>query len=88
MGKHSKHGKPPGQKTQSAQPAAKKEINFERRLHANGEVNSKYIDLLDVDPPIAGQSYCLLSFLSPEKILKQKEMFYFAAFLKKWDFAK
>lgn len=87
MGKNSKHGKAPGQ-GQQTQSDAKKEINFERRVHANGEVNSKYIDLLDVDPPIAGQSYCLLSFLSPEKILKQKEMFYFAAFLKKWDFAK
>jgi hypothetical protein len=87
MGKNSKHGKAPGQ-GQQTQPDAKKEINFERRVHANGEVNSKYIDLLDVDPPIAGQSYCLLSFLSPEKILKQKEMFYFSAFLKKWDFAK
>jgi hypothetical protein len=88
MGKNSKHGKAQGQGQQQTQSDAKKEINFERRVHANGEVNSKYIDLLDVDPPIAGQSYCLLSFLSPEKILKQKEMFYFSAFLKKWDFAK
>lgn len=65
-----------------------KEINFERRTTKTGAVNSKYVDLLDVDSSIAGQSYCLLSFLSPEKILKQKEMYYFSAFLKKWDFAK
>ena len=65
-----------------------KEINFERRTMKNGAPNPKYVDLLDVDAPIAGQSYCLLSFLSPEKILKQKEMYYFSAFLKKWDFAK
>ena len=65
-----------------------KTINFERRTTKSGAPNSKYVDLLDVDASIAGQSYCLLSFLSPEKILKQKEMYYFSAFLKKWDFAK
>lgn len=65
-----------------------KQINFERKFTPSGAANPKYIDLLDVDAPIAGQSFCLLSFLSPEKILKQKEMYYFAAFLKKWDFAK
>jgi hypothetical protein len=82
MGKHSKRG--------NAQENGQKqrEINFERRVDANGVTNPKYIDLLDVDPPIAGQSFCLLSFLSPEKILKDKEMFYFSAFLNKWDFAK
>jgi len=84
MGKHSKRGgaQDNGQKQQQ------REINFERRVDANGVTNPKYIDLLDVDPPIAGQSFCLLSFLSPEKILKDKEMFYFSAFLNKWDFAK
>jgi hypothetical protein len=65
-----------------------KPINFERRTTKSGSPNSKYVDLLDVDASIAGQSYCLLSFLSPEKILKQKEMYYFSSFLKKWDFAK
>ena len=65
-----------------------KEINFERRTTKNGAPNPKYVDLLDVDAPIAGQAFCLLSFLSPEKILKQKEVYYFSAFLKKWDFAK
>jgi hypothetical protein len=65
-----------------------KEINFERRTTKNGAPNLKYVDLLDVDSPIAGQSFCLLSFLSPEKILKQREVYYFSAFLKKWDFAK
>ena len=83
MGKHSKRGK--AQETEQSQ---QKSINFERRVNANGETNPKYIDLLDVDPPIAGQSFCLLSFLSPDKILKDKEMFYFSAFLNKWDFAK
>jgi TRAP-type C4-dicarboxylate transport system substrate-binding protein len=33
--------------------------------------------------------FCVcVSFCSPEKILKQKEMFYFEEFLKKWEFNK
>ena len=39
--------------------------------------DSKYIDLLDEDNPVAGQKFVCLSFLSPEKILKQKEIFFF-----------
>ena len=73
---------------QQQKRASTKEINFERRTTKNGAPNLKYVDLLDVDASIAGQSYCLLSFLSPEKILKQRESYYFSAFLKKWDFAK
>jgi hypothetical protein len=80
--KHSKRGAGQESTNQS------KSINFERRTNSNGTPNSKYVDLLDVDTPIAGQAYCLLSFLSPEKILKDKESFYFSAFLKKWDFVK
>lgn len=47
-----------------------------------------YVDLLDEDKPIAGQKYCCISFLSPDKIIKKKEMFLFEEFLKKWDFLK
>lgn len=39
-------------------------------------------DYLDVDSPIPGQSYVCLSFISPEKVLKQKERFYTSKFLK------
>lgn len=39
-------------------------------------------DFLDVDPPIAGQNYVCLSFVSPEKILKEKQFFLFHRFLK------
>lgn len=48
----------------------------------------KYIDLLDEDKPIAGQKFVCVSFVSPEKILKQKELFFFEQFLKHYDFAK
>tara|TARA_B100000902_G_scaffold397269_1_gene460509 strand:+ start:14895 stop:15923 length:1029 start_codon:yes stop_codon:yes gene_type:complete len=50
--------------------------------------NTKYIDLLDEDKPIAGQKFVCLSFISPEKILKQKENFYFDKFLKQFEFNK
>ena len=41
-----------------------------------GEYNSaKYVDLLEEDKAIAGQKYVCISFVSPEKILKQKDIF-------------
>lgn len=54
----------------------------------DGTNNAKYIDLLDEDRPIAGQKFVCLSFVSPEHILKQKDMFLFESFIKKWDFSK
>uniref|UniRef100_A0A6C0F2S5 Uncharacterized protein n=1 Tax=viral metagenome TaxID=1070528 RepID=A0A6C0F2S5_9ZZZZ len=61
---------------------------FERHNLENGEVNPKYIDLCDEDPPIAGQKFACMSFVSPEKILKKREIFMFEQFLKQWDFSK
>ena len=54
----------------------------------NGKPNSKYVDLLDVDKSIAGQNFGCFSFITPEKILKQKEIFYFEKFLNRWEFKK
>ena len=54
----------------------------------NGKPNPKYVDLLDVDKQIAGQNFGCFSFITPEKILKQKETFYFEQFLKNWDLSK
>ena len=61
--------------------------SFERKLN-NGKNNSKYVDLLEEDKQIAGQKFVCVSFVSPEKILKQKEIFFFEEFLKKWEFNK
>jgi len=61
---------------------------FERHNLENGEVNPKYIDLCDEDPPIAGQKFACMSFVSPEKILKKREIFMFEQFLKQWEFSK
>lgn len=62
--------------------------SFEKKILENGQINPKYIDLCDEDQPIAGQKFACLSFISPEKILKQRELFMFDEFLKQWDFKK
>jgi hypothetical protein len=64
-----------------------KKQGFERKT-VDGKVNSKYVDLLEEDKSIAGQKFVCVSFVSPEKILKQKELFFFEEFLKKWEFNK
>jgi hypothetical protein len=46
----------------------------------------KYVDLLDEDQPISGQKFACISFISPENIVKQKEMFMFEQFLKNYDY--
>ena len=61
---------------------------FERKIQTNGKPNPKYIDLLEEDKPLAGQKFVCVSFVSPEKILKQKEIYFFEEFLKKWDLNK
>jgi len=64
-----------------------KKCGFERK-QKNGKENPKYIDLLEEDKPIANQKFVCMSFCSPEKILKQKEIFFFEEFLKNWEFNK
>jgi tRNA(His) 5'-end guanylyltransferase len=54
----------------------------------DGKENPKYVDLLEEDKPIAGQKFVCLSFVSPEKIIKQKDEFLYEEFIKQWDFKK
>jgi hypothetical protein len=54
----------------------------------DGQINPKYVDLLDEDQPISGQKFGCFSFISPEKILKQKELFLFEQFLKQYGINK
>jgi hypothetical protein len=61
--------------------------DYEKKI-INNQINPKYVDLLEEDKPIAGQKFVCVSFVSPEKILKQKQMFFFEEFLKKWEFNK
>ena len=58
------------------------------KKNKDGSDNAKYVDLLDEDKPISGQKFACISFVSPENIIKQKEMFYFEQFLKQWDLNK
>jgi hypothetical protein len=62
--------------------------SFERKIMENGQPNPNYIDLCDEDQPIAGQKFACISFVSPEKILKKREIFLFDQFIKQWDFTK
>ncbi len=46
--------------------------------------NSTLID----DPIIPSQQYVCVSFITPSKILKRREMYLFEQFVKQWDFTK
>lgn len=59
-----------------------KECTFTRKN------DPKYVDLLDEDQPIAGQKFVCLSFISPEKVLKDKNLFFFEQFMKQYDMYK
>jgi hypothetical protein len=61
---------------------------FERKLDSQGNINPKYIDLCDEDQPLPGQKFACMSFVSPEKILKKREVFLFNQFVKQFDFNK
>ena len=47
----------------------------------NNKKKQVYVDLLEEDKPIAGQKFVCVSFVSPEKIIKNKELYYFQEFL-------
>lgn len=61
---------------------------FEKKKLDNGQPNEKYVDLCDEDPAIAGQKFACMSFVSPEKILKKREVYLFDQFVKQWEFSK
>ena len=61
--------------------------NFERKI-VDGKANPKYVDLLEEDKPIAGQKFTCVSFVSPENILKRKDIFCFEQFVKQWELNK
>ena len=44
-------------------------------------------DFLEEDPEIPGQKFALLSFLSPEKVLADKNQFFFSKFIGQYEFA-
>lgn len=62
--------------------------SYEPKNNPDGTPKPKYVDLLSVDPPMAEQNYVCMSFVSPEKILKQKSAFMFERFVKNFDLDK
>ena len=51
-------------------------------------IEKNYVDVLVEVKTISNQKFVCLSFLSPEKIIKDKNQFFFEAFLKTWDYTK
>lgn len=47
-------------------------------------VSTKETDYLDEDKPIRGQNYVCLSFLSPEDVLANKDVFYFEKYMSQY----
>mgnify|MGYP007047341072 CR=1 FL=1 len=61
---------------------------FPRKLKEDGTPNTKYVDVLDEDKPIANQKFACVSFVSPETTLKSKNIFFFEKFLKEYELSK
>ena len=52
---------------------------------SNDLVSVQEEDFLEQDPPLRGQEYVCLSFLSPEDVLKRKDAFFFERFLQSFS---
>ena len=50
------------------------------------EEDGQVIDYLEEDAEIPTQRYAIMSFISPEKVIKQKEIFYYERFLQWLDY--
>jgi hypothetical protein len=61
---------------------------FEKKMTPEGKLNSRYVDLLSEDPVISSQQYGCYSFVSPEKIIKNRNIFMFEKFVKQWEYSK
>lgn len=60
----------------------------ECRKDVVGKENPKYIDILEEDRPISAQKFVCMSFVSPEKLIKQRELYFLNEFIKQWDMNK
>jgi hypothetical protein len=50
------------------------------------EEDGQVVDYLEEDPEIPTQRYAIISFISPEKVIKQKQEFYYERFLTWLDY--
>jgi len=64
------------------------EYAYEHQKKADGSQNPNYVDLLEEDKAISGQKFVCVSFVSPENVLKRRELFMFEQFLTGYDFSK
>jgi len=64
------------------------EREYQHQKTADGNVNHRYVDLLEEDKAISGQKFVCVSFVSPENTLKRRDLFMFESFLKDYDFSK
>jgi hypothetical protein len=62
--------------------------SFQKKTLDNGKENPKYVDLCEEDATIPSQKFVCISFISPEKILKQREQYMFEKFVQQWEFSK
>ena len=62
-------------------------INFTNNLEMSNDKSKSAVveDFLDEDVEIPGQRYVLLSFISPEKVLDKKDLYFFQKFLKSYE---
>ena len=60
----------------------------ELKKNPDGTPNLNYVDLLDEDRSVAGQKFACVSFLSPEKILKDRMIYNFNEFVNQWEMSK
>ena len=67
---------------------SKQNSPMEYRKNPDGSENKNYVDMLDEDKSVAGQRFVCVSFVSPEKILKQREQYNFQQYVKQWDMNK
>lgn len=61
---------------------------FPKKKLDNGSKNSDYVDLCEEDATIPSQKFVCISFISPEKVLKQREQYIFERFVQQWEFSK
>jgi hypothetical protein len=61
---------------------------FQKKTLDNGKENPKYVDLCEEDATIPSQKFVCISFISPEKILKQREQYIFEKYVQQWEFSK
>ncbi len=64
------------------------EYAYNHQKKSDGTENPNYVDLLEEDKALSGQKFVCVSFVSPENILKRRELFMFEEFLKGYDFSK